>query len=336
MKAVFFDIKPFEKTFFEDVLPKNFDKVFFNTPLNENTEVEKEAQNAEILCVFISSSLTSDVLEKFKNLKFILTRSVGYSHIDLNYCKNHDIFVFNTPNYGDYTVAEYTFAILLYTIRNISKGIRALEFDEILSEECMGVELYNKTLGVIGAGSIGKKVLDIARGFNMKTLAYDVRKSEGYNFCTLDELFENSDIISINSSLTKETYHIINEETIKKMKDGVIIVNVARGEIIETQALYNALLSGKVSYAALDVIECEEILCSNSENCTSLDNIKESCLEKFYLNQKLLRLPNVTITPHMAYNTKEATERILNMTKENFMSCLNFNAKTGAKNLILL
>ncbi len=336
MKAVFFDIQPFEKTFFENTLPMNLDRIFFTSPLNENTKIEEEVQNAQILCVFVSSNLSSFVLDKFKKLKFILTRSVGFSHIDLAYCKERGIFVFNTPHYGDYTVAEYTFGILLHTIRNISKGVRALEVDEMQSEKYTGIELYNKTLGVIGAGFIGKKVLDIARGFSMKTLAYDVEKSGDYNFCPLDELLSNSDIISINSALTKETYHLINKEAIEKMKDGVIIVNVARGEIIETLALYDALLDGKVSYAALDVIECEEILCSDNKSCPALDNIKENCLKKYYLNQKLLKLPNVTITPHMAYNTKEATERILNMTKENFMSCLNFDAKTGAKNLILL
>ena len=120
------------------------------------------------------------------------------------------------------------------------------------------------------------------------------------------------------------------------MKDGVIIVNVARGEIIDTQALYEALLSKKVAYAALDVIECEEILCTENQKCKDLQNIKDFCLEKFYINQKLLKLPNVIITPHMAYNTKEAIERILFMTEENLMSCLNFNPKTGAKNVILL
>ena len=145
-------------------------------------------------------------------------------------------------------------------------------------EKYTGIELFNKTMGVIGAGSIGKNVLDIAKGFKMKTLAYDPYPSGDYNFCSLEDLIKNSDVISINSPLTKDNYHLVNKQTISKMKDGVIIVNAARGEIIDTEALLDGLLSKKIAYAALDVVECEEILCSENKNCTKLDNIKEKCL----------------------------------------------------------
>ncbi len=336
MKTVFFDVQPYEKNFLEKATEKNFEAIFINSPLDENFEISKNITDAEILSIFITSTLSENVLKKFPKLKFILTRSVGFSHIDMKYCKEREIYAFNTPHYGDYTVAEYTFAILLHTTRKIEKAQNDVKSGEITMDKYTGVELFNKTLGVIGAGSIGKNVLDIAKGFRMNTLAYDIYQSGDYNYCTLDELFKNSDIISINAPLTKENYHLINKETISKMKDGVIIVNVARGEIIDTESLYDALLNKKVAYAALDVIECEEILCTENQKCRGLENIKEACLEKFYINQKLLKLPNVTITPHTAYNTKEAIERILYMTEENLLSCLNFNPKTGAKNLILL
>ncbi len=336
MKTVFFDVQPYEEEFLKKAVEKNFDASFISAPLDENYEINKDINDAEILSVFITSTLSENVLKKFPKLKFILTRSVGFSHIDMKYCKEHEIYAFNTPHYGDYTVAEYVFALLLYTTRKIGKAQNDVKTDDIIMNEYTGVELFNKTIGVIGAGSIGKNVLDIAKGFRMNTLAYDLYQKGDYNYCTLDELFKKSDIISINSPLTKQTHHLINKETISKMKDGVIIVNVARGEIIDTEALYEALLSKKVAYAALDVIECEEILCTENQKCKGLENIKEACLEKFYINQKLLKLPNVTITPHMAYNTKEAIERILYMTEENLRSCLNFNPKTGAKNLILL
>ncbi len=336
MKTVFFDIQPYEKTFFEGFKDEAFEKIYIKEPIDEHYEVNSQIGDAQILSVFITSTLTKEVLSKFTNLIFILTRSVGFSHIDLNYCKEHNIFVFNTPHYGDYTVAEYTFGILLATVRNIEKGARGLKKDSIDMQEYTGIELFDKTIGVIGAGSIGKNVLDIAKGFKMKTLAYDPYPYGDYNFCPLDELIKNSDIISINAPLTENNHHLINRETISKMKDGVIITNAARGEIIDTQALLEGLLSKKIAYAALDVVECEEILCSKSSECAKLNNIKENCLEKFYLNQKLLALPNVTITPHMAYNTKEATERILKMTGENIISCINFNINTGAKNLVLL
>lgn len=336
MKTVFFDIQPYEKTFFESFKDEAFEKIYIKEPIDEHYEVNSQIGEAQVLSVFITSTLTKEVLSKFANLKFILTRSVGFSHIDLNYCKEHNIFVFNTPHYGDSTVAEFTFGILLSVIRNIEKGAQGVKKDKIEMEKYTGIELFNKTMGVIGAGSIGKNVLDIAKGFKMKTLAYDPYPSGDYNFCSLEDLIKNSDVISINSPLTKDNYHLVNKQTISKMKDGVIIVNAARGEIIDTEALLDGLLSKKIAYAALDVVECEEILCSENKNCTKLDNIKENCLEKFYLNQKLLTLPNVIITPHMAYNTKEATQRILNMTKENMASCLNFDSNTGAKNLVLL
>ena len=336
MKTVFFDVQPYEEKFLKKAVENDFDATFISAPLDENYEISKDINDAEILSVFITSTLSENVLKKFPKLKFILTRSVGFSHIDMKYCKEHEIYAFNTPHYGDYTVAEYVFALLLYTARKIGKAQNDVKTDDIIMNEYTGVELFNKTIGVIGAGSIGKNVLDIAKGFRMNTLAYDIYQSGDYNYCTLDELFKKSDIVSINSPLTKQTHHLINKETISKMKNGVIIVNVARGEIIDTEALYEALLNKKIAYAALDVIECEEILCTENQKCKGLENIKEACLEKFYINQKLLKLPNVTITPHMAYNTREAIERILYMTEENLRSCLNFNPKTGAKNLILL
>lgn len=336
MKVVFFDIQPYEENFLKKATKDKFETVFINSPIDNNYNVDKKINDAEILSVFITSTLNENVLRKFPKLKFILTRSVGFSHIDMKYCKEHEIYAFNTPHYGDYTVAEYTFGLLLSTIRKIKKAQSDVKNDSIIMNDYMGVELFGKTIGVIGAGSIGRNVLDIAKGFKMNTLAYDLYQNGDYNYCTLDELFEKSDIISINSPLTTQTYHLINKENILKMKDGVIIVNVARGEIIDTEALYEALLSQKVAYAALDVIECEEILCTENQKCKNLQNIKDFCLEKFYINQKLLKLPNVTITPHMAYNTKEAVQRILLMTEENLVSCTNFNCMTGAKNLILL
>lgn len=334
MKAIFFDVQPYEEEFLKENIPEGIEPILIKDSLNPSYEPADEIKDAEIISVFVSSTLNDKVLEKFPKLKYILARSVGHSHINLKYCKEHGIKVFNTPHYGDYTVAEYVFGILLDTIRNIGQGARGVKNDKIKMDKYTGVELFNKTLGVIGAGSIGKNVLDIAKGFKMKTLAYDPYPDNKYNYVDLDTLFKESDIISINSPLNEKTRHLINKETIDKMKDGVIIVNAARGEIIDTKALYEALLSGKIAYAALDVIECEEILCTEDKKCTGLDNIKEICLEKFYLNQKLMQLPNVIITPHMAYNTKEAINRILEMTKENLDSCLNFDS--GAKNLVLL
>lgn len=334
MKAIFFDVQPYEENFLKENTPKELEAVFLKDSLNPSFEVGEDLKDAQIISVFTSSTLNDKVLEKFPNLKFVITRSVGYSHINTNYCKERGINIFNAPHYGDHTVAEYVFGILLDTIRNIGQGAHGVKNDSIKMAKYTGVELFGKTMGVVGVGAIGANVLDIAHGFKMNTLAYDPHPKGEYKYVELDELLRKSDIISINSPLNEKTCHLINKENIEKMKDGVIIVNAARGEIIDTQALYEALISGKIAYAALDVIECEEILCSEDKKCVGLDNIKEICLEKFFLNQKLMQLPNVTITPHMAYNTKEAIDRILTMTKENLNSCLNFDS--GAKNLVLI
>ena len=168
----------------------------------------------------------------------------------------------------------------------------------------------------------------------MEVLAYDVKKIGAYNFVELDELLEKSDIISINCPLNSITKNLINKETLAKMKKESIIINTARGEIINTQDLYNALINNKIKGAALDVIECEEVLCQTHKKCSQNNFLKTHCLKKFFFIQKMLQLPNVIITPHNAYNTKEAQTRILNITLENIKS--SFNLSASAKNLVLL
>jgi len=334
MKVLFFDVQSYESDYLKENISDKFKYEFQNCPLDEDYTPAQEQKEAEILCVFISSRLNKKVLSKFPKLEFILTRSVGYSHIDLDYCKEHNIKIFNTPNYGDNTVAEFVFGILLNSIRNITQAQEDTKTDAISMPKYTGIELFNKTFGIIGTGAIGKNIIHIARGFKMNVIAYDPNANADVKYVELDTLFEISDIISINAPLNNLTQHLINKESIDKMKQGVIIVNAARGEIIETKALYEGLLSGKISYAALDVIECEEILCTELGKCKAVDSLKESCLKKFYLNQKLAQMPNVTITPHIAYNTKEAIGRILNMTIENLNSCANFTY--GAKNQVLI
>ena len=251
---------------------------------------------------------------KFANLKFILTRSVGFSHIDLNYCKEHNIFVFNTPHYGDSTVAEFTFGILLSVIRNIEKGAQGVKKDKIEMEKYTGIELFNKTMGVIGAGSIGKNVLDIAKGFKMKTLAYDPYPSGDYNFCPLEDLIKNSDVISINSPLTKDNYHLVNKQTISKMKDGVVIVNTARSELTNIQDLIEGIETQKIGALALDVFDNEDEI---YHHYFSTDIIKNR--DMAYLRQ----FPNVILTQHMAFFTDSAVNEMIINSLNNLLDFYN-------------
>ena len=334
MKILFYDIKDIE---FDYLLEHAFVQVepyFIKTPLNSSTFIDEKYLDTTAISCFVHSQLNRNVLSKFKNLRYIFLRSVGYSNVDLEYCKEKDIKIFNTPNYGNSTVAEYTFALLLSLVKKISLAQNSIKNGTIEQSELTGVELFGKTLGVIGVGAIGRKVINIAHGFGMKVLAYDIQKIGAYDFVELDKLLEKSDIISINCPLNSTTKKLINKETISKMKKEAIIINTARGEIIDTQDLYHALINKKIKGAALDVIECEEILCQTHKKCSQNDFLQAHCLKKFFFIQKMFQLPNVIITPHNAYNTKEAQIRILNITLENIKSSLNLSAST--KNLVLI
>ena len=334
MKILFYDIINFELNYLLEKIPSLLEPHFIKTPLNSSVYIDDKLLQAEALSVFVSSLLDSSVLSKFKNLKYIFLRCVGYSNVDLEYCKENNIKVYNTPNYGNSTVAEYVFCLLLALSKKLIDSKVLLQKGIVNPDEIMGDEIFSKTMGVIGAGAIGRKVINIAHGFGMQTLVYDINQVGAYNFVSLDELLSKSDFISINCPLSTTSRNLINKNTISKMKKEAIIINTARGEIINTTDLFFALINRKIKGAALDVIECEEVLCNNWSKCNDNALLKSVCLKKYFFIQKLMQLPNVIITPHNAYNTKEAQERILKMTLENINSVFDINA--GAKNLVLI
>ena len=334
MKILFYDIKKSELDYLLDNPIKEIEPYFFKNSINPLTYIDEKNLDAKALSAFVTSELNEEVLSKFKDLKFIFLRSVGYSNVDLEYCKRKNIQIFNTPNYGNSTVAEYVFSLLLTLSKKIIQAKNSILEGEIEQEKLSGIELYSKTMGVIGAGAIGRKVINIAYGFGMEVLVYDINKNGAYNFVELDELLKKSDFISINCPLNDKTKNLIDEIAISKMKRNAIIINCARGEIIDTQALYYALIEKKIKGAALDVIECEEYMCHNWKKCSKNVVFKSHCLKKFFFIQKMLQLPNVIITPHNAYNTKEATNRIVKITKDNIYSVLDL--KYGAKNQVLI
>ncbi len=334
MKILFYDTKKFELDYLLEKIDSNIESYFFKNSLNSKTYIDEKYHDADAISAFVFSKLDEETLAKFKNLKFIFLRSVGYSNVDLNYCKKCNINVFNTPNYGNSTVAEYAFSLLLTLSKKIIEARNAILVGEIEQESLRGIELYSKTIGVIGVGAIGRKVINIAHGFGMEVLAYDINKNGAYNFVELDELLKKSDFISINCPLNDKTRNLIDKIAISKMKKNAIIINSARGEIIDSEALYWALAENKIKGAALDVIECEEYMCQNWKKCCKNFELKNTCLKKFFFIQKMLQLPNVIITPHNAYNTTEAGKRILDMTLSNIQSAINFNY--SAKNLVLI
>ncbi|HSA07586.1 MAG TPA: NAD(P)-dependent oxidoreductase [Candidatus Gastranaerophilales bacterium] len=324
IKTVFFDIKDFEEQFLLKHAPENCEFILIKKSFQEGfAENFDKIKDAEILSVFTSSNVSVECLKKLPNLKLITTRSTGYNNIDLEYCKTADIKVTNAPGYGECTVAEFTFALLLNVARKVSEAYEELKEGRINLHGSIGIDLFGKTIGIIGTGSIGCYTAKIAYGFGMKILSYDpfpkenIKEKYSVEYVELEELLKNSDIISVHTPSTKENFHMINEDAFNKMKDKVILINTARGEIVDTKALYAALKSGKVAGAGLDVVECEEILTNEEFYLTKTDCVKRECLEKTLINHKLLDMPNVIITPHIAFDTIEAIQRILITTINN-------------------
>lgn len=323
MKIVFFDVKNYEKSYFEKNLDsKNNEITFISDNLLKSCGLDKNILKAEILSTTAFSRLSAEVLDKFKNLKLISTRSVGFSHIDRKFCENRGIEIAITPHYGDNTVAEFAFALLLNLVRKVHFALSEIKYGSD-GEKYEGAELFGKTIGIVGVGSIGMQSVRIAHGFGMKILCNDLNKNlfieQKYNaeFVSLETLCQNSDFILLHAPYTEQNYHIFDENMFALMKPSAYLINTARGELIDTRALYKALSNGKIKGAALDVVECEELFNPVNSYLENVENNCSDCLKKTLINHLLASLNNVIVTPHIAYNTKEAAERILKMTVQN-------------------
>lgn len=318
---VFFEVKKTEQKYIKNKLS---DVKFFSENIHD-VPVSK-FKDAEAISVFVWDKIDKELLDKLPKLKYIATRSTGYDHIDINECKKRGIKVSNVPNYGQNTVAEHTFALILSLSRKIPMTISRTKSGDFSLHGITGFDLKGKVLGVIGTGNIGEQVCRIANGFEMKTIAFDIKKNKdvkqyGVKYVSLDKLFELSDIITLHAPLNEHTKFMINSNAIKKMKKGVMIINTARGELIDTTALIKGLKNGKVCCAGLDVLENE---CYVKEEAQLLSkNIKACDLQVAIENNILLHRDDVLITPHNAFNSKEALMRITDTTIQNLKSYMN-------------
>ncbi len=321
MKISFFEVESWEKDYFKEKLNNEGLKLnFYETHLTP--ELIEETKDSEILVVFIYSQLTGEVLRQFPNLKLIATMSTGMEHIDLDYCKKNGISVASVPSYGENTVAEHVFALLLNISRKIVESVERTRKGDFSLENLRGFDLKGKTIGVVGTGRIGYHVIKIAKGFEMNVLAYDVVQNAGlaekmgFTYVGIDELFGKSDVITFNVPLLPSTTHLLNMESLEKLKRGVVIINTSRGGIIETNALFEGLKKGVIQAAGLDVLE-EECFVKEERQLLS-SQFKTTCDLKTVLEEHiLLEEKNVFITPHNAFNTKEALQRILDVTIQN-------------------
>ena len=282
--------------------------------------------NAEVLCVFVESHIAEAELSRFPTLKLIATRSTGFDHIDLVATKARGIVVANVPFYGENTVAEFAFALLLALSRRIIDADERVRESGVFSPTGLrGFDLAGKTLGVIGTGHIGAHVIRMAQGFGMKVIGFDafpnadLSHTLGFSYAPLSEVLATSDILTLHVPYNEHTHHLINRENIAGIKKGAYLINTARGAVVETQALVEALKSGTLAGAGLDVLEEEGFLADEAALLTSPHPHEEE-LKTVLADHYLINHPRVIVTPHLAFNTTEAVERILTTTIENIRS----------------
>jgi D-lactate dehydrogenase len=318
-KIVFFDIDEKEEVYFRRQLAHTA-CVFVSTSMQETTLTD-EMLDADIISVFVHSNVTEELLSRFLQLSRIATRSTGVDHIDMAYCRTKGIEVLSVPSYGVHTIAEHTFALLLALTRHIVPSVERTRKGDFTLHDLQGRQLYDKTMGVIGTGAIGSVVCRIALGFGMQVVAYshtvDEKLAEqGVRYMTLEELLGQSDVVSLHVPLNDATKHILSSTAFSQMKQGALLINTARGGLIDTQAMIEALERGILQGAALDVLEEECNIREERELLTK--KFFETCdLKTQLLNHMLLTRQDVIITPHNAFNSPEALEEIMRQTVEN-------------------
>ena len=314
IKVAFFDAKTYDKPSFDrygslqDVRFK-----YLETKLNEDTV--DLARGCDAVCVFVNDTVNAAVIDRLYEygVRLIALRSAGYNNVDLQAAFGK-IHVVHVPAYSPYAVAEHAIALLLTSVRRIHKAYnRTREFNFSLNG-LTGFDFHGKTVGVVGTGKIGRIFIDICRGFGMNVIAYDrfPAKDSGITYVSLEELLEQSDIISLHCPLTDETRHMINAEAIGKMKKGVGIVNTSRGALIDAEALLEGIKARKIGAACLDVYEEEADVFFEDRSGHILNDD---------LLSRLISMPNVIVTSHQAFLTEEALNNIAETTVSNILSC---------------
>jgi D-lactate dehydrogenase len=313
-KIAFFDTKSYDKTFF---LEKNqqygFEIKFYKSHLNKDNAIL--AKGADVVCIFVNAEVDANVIDILveNGVKLIALRCAGYNNVDLKAAKNR-IKVVRVPAYSPHSIAEYTLALMLTLNRKIHRAYNRTREGNFALEGLMGFEMIGKTAGIIGTGKIGKIVAQILKSMGINVLAYDLypdmefAEKNGIRYASLDELYQNSDIISLHCPLTKETEYLINEGSIAKMKEGVMIINTGRGKLINTKDLIDGLKNKKIGSAGLDVYEEESDYFYEDHSDIVIDDD---------ILARLLTFNNVIVTSHQAFFTKEALSEIARITLQN-------------------
>lgn len=325
MKIAFFGTKDYDRTFFSE-LTKEIGQGTYNCEIkyfssNLGPETANMAKGYDAVCIFVNDDASRNVVEQLHDngVRLILLRCAGFNNVDIQAAKEYGITVLRVPAYSPYAVAEHAMAILQQANRHLHKSYNKVKDNNYALSGLLGFDLHNKVAGIIGTGKIGICMARICKGYGMSVVAWDAYPNQAYvdegllTYVTKEELFRKADLISLHAPLFPSTHHMINEETISLMKDTVMLVNTARGGLIDTEALIAALKKGKFHAVALDVYEGED------------DNVYTDCSDLPISNDitaRLLNFPQVVITSHQAFFTREAMQAIAVVTMEN---ARNFN-----------
>lgn len=326
MKILFFSSKAYDQQFFSQSNQEfGFELKFLEAHLNKSTALL--AKGYEVVCVFVNDMVNADVLQELaaQGVKLIALRCAGYNNVDLKTAAALGLKVVRVPAYSPFSVAEHTVALILTLNRKTHRAYNRVKEGNFALNGLMGFDLHGKTVGLIGLGKIGLVTARILKGFGCRVIGYDIAQPEeansiGIEFSDLDPLYNQSDIISLHCPLTPDTYHIINPESVRKMKKGVMLINTSRGALIDTRAVIAALKQEQISYLGLDVYEEEaDLFFEDLSNRVIQDDVFS----------RLLSFNNVLITGHQAFFTSNALQNIADITLQNIKE---FETGAGLKN----
>ncbi|MDM1395728.1 2-hydroxyacid dehydrogenase [Myroides odoratimimus] len=327
MKIAFFSTQPYDVTFFDKENKQfGFELEYFETGLDEQT-VNVITEGTDVVCVFVNDKVDAEVISNLakKDVKYIALRCAGFNNVDLDAAHKHNIRVCRVPAYSPEAVAEHTLAMLFTINRKIHKAYNRVREQNFSLNGLLGTNIYKKTVGIIGTGNIGAVFCRMMKALGTEVLAYDIYKNEqleaeGIRYVELEELFTKSDIISLHCPLTPDTMHLINEDTISKMKDGVMLINTSRGKLIDTHAIIQGLRAKKIGALGIDVYEQEEKVFFRDLSGTILEDERLQLLTSF---------PNVLVTAHQAFFTDEALTQIAFITLDNLKQLKTNNEIVG-------
>ena len=330
MKITYFYNEEWEGSYVKERLPGE-ELTFLKGITTDYPEMRDE--QAEVLSVFVNSPVGKAELDRFPNLKHIAARSTGYDHIDRAEAKARGITVSFVPAYGENTVSEFAMALLLMVSRKMYECVKKVQEEGLFSQVGLrGFDLKGKTIGILGTGRIGVHMIKMVKGFDMKVIAFDAFPKEnlaqelGFTYVSFDELLAQSDVVSVHLPYMKETHHILNVDNIAKMKKGSVLINTARGALVETEALVKGLREGILLGVGLDVLE-EEGFIEDETKLLFNAHPNEISLKTTLANHYLIEHPRAIIAPHNAFNTEEAIKRILDTTVENIAAFGHGEAK---------